>query len=312
MRFMARTVQMTLPFDPIQNVGVFSSHWLQHRLALEPEWQELREDAEAVLERLAKLWAQQRNRVDKYGDEQGLEEGFIQPVLRELGWKLKYQTWLQGREPDYALFPDDSALDAGLAADRKSHDFWAPAKVVADSKAWHISLDRPSQVNNKREYPPQQIEWYLDRSGVDWGILTNGMLWRLIPRHLGTRQRRYQTYLEADLKRILDNWTTPSKYVEERAEKFNQFLQFYLFFGPAGFQETVQRKSVVRRAQEGSSEYFIGVSEGLKGQTFEALRICIEGFLAFKANGLDPSADLLYCREQSFTLLCRLLFILFA
>jgi hypothetical protein len=61
---------------------------------------------------------------------------------------MKYQTFIQGREPDYALFLDDEALDAALAVDRTSPDFWATAKVVANAKAWHISLDRPVRVQN--------------------------------------------------------------------------------------------------------------------------------------------------------------------
>jgi hypothetical protein len=112
--------QGTLLFGPIHNNGLFSNHWLGNRLAREPEWQELRGEAEAVLVDLAKLWKVQKSRVEKYGDEQGLEEAFIQPVLEKLGWKFKYQTYLRGREPDYALFLDDAALDGALQAGRKS------------------------------------------------------------------------------------------------------------------------------------------------------------------------------------------------
>lgn len=86
---MPTSAQQMLLFGPVHNVGLFSSHWLEHRLALEPEWQELREEAGDVLRRLAELWKVQRNRVERYGDEQGLEEGFIQPLLRSLGWQLK-------------------------------------------------------------------------------------------------------------------------------------------------------------------------------------------------------------------------------
>ncbi len=82
--------------------------------------------------------------------------------------------------------------------------------------------------------------------------------------------------------------------------------------GEYSLLESVRRKSLIRRAAEGSSEYRLGVSEGLKGQAFEALRVCIEGFLAYGPNGLEPARDLLLCREQGFILLCRLLFILFA
>jgi hypothetical protein len=116
--------QSHLLLTSLRNRDLFSSHWLEKRLPLEPEWNELRENARSVLIALGDLWWTQKNRVEKYGNEQGLEEAFIQPVLRELGWKLKYQTFLQGREPDYALFFDDASLDPALNAGRTSPDFW--------------------------------------------------------------------------------------------------------------------------------------------------------------------------------------------
>ena len=99
------------------------------------------------------MWKVQRDRVELYGDEQGLEEAFIQPVLRELGWKQKYQTWLQNREPDYALFLDATALVAALTAGRHAAEFWAPAKVVADAKAWHVPLTGPPRRSTRRNIP---------------------------------------------------------------------------------------------------------------------------------------------------------------
>lgn len=94
--------QEFLPFGPVRNVGLFSNHWLVNRLPREPEWSELRGPAAHALDELFELWKLQASRVEHYGDEQGLEEAFIQPVLRALGWKLKYQTFLQGNKPDYA------------------------------------------------------------------------------------------------------------------------------------------------------------------------------------------------------------------
>jgi hypothetical protein len=123
---------------------------------------------------------------------------------RFLGWELKYQAHLDGREPDYALLLDDGALDTALAAGRLSENFWAPATLVADAKAWHVSLDRPTRVGSRRKYPPEQIEWYLNHSLRDYGILTNGRVWRLVPRVLGAGKPRFQTYLEVDLLRLLD------------------------------------------------------------------------------------------------------------
>ena len=303
--------QLTLPLGALRNRALFSSHWLEHRLPLEPEWTELRDKAREVLDSLTELWRVQRGRVEHYGDEQGLEQAFIQPVFERLGWKLKYQTFLQGRKPDYALFLNDEALDAALVSGRNSPDFWKYPTLVADAKAWHVSLDRPNTVNNKREYPPEQIESYLNLSRLDFGVLTNGRLWRMVPREYSLQQRRFQTYLELDLQQLLESWSSSPSLAEQFA-LFDEFFRFYLFFSPVAFREVDGRKTLLERVVEGSSEYRLGVGEGLKDRAFEALRLCIEGLLARPENDLDPARDLELCREQSFILLYRLLFIMYA
>jgi len=308
--------QLPLPYGPLRNCALFSNHWLENRLPMEPEWAELRTEAQGVLDALLEIWAQQRDRVEHYGDEQGLEHGFIHPVLAALGWKPKYQPLLRNRKPDYALFLDDASLDAALHAGRQSEAFWEHATILADAKAWHVGLDRPTGGGKAREYPPQQIEWYLNESELPFAILTNGRLWRLIPRHRDADQPRFETYLECDLAELLDL----ASGRQPRAKggpgglfaPVDLFLRFYLFFSPAGFRPIAGRTPMVPRAVKGSSEYRLGVGEGLKDRVFEALRICIEGFLSHAPNQLDPQTDMAACRANSFTLLFRLLFIMYA
>ncbi len=79
-----------------------------------PSGTEQEEAAGDALAKLTELWTIQRTRVEKYANEAALEQAFIQPVLLTLGWKLKYQTFLSGREPDYALFLSDTLFDAAL------------------------------------------------------------------------------------------------------------------------------------------------------------------------------------------------------
>src|SRR5271156_4687989 len=98
--------KLTLPFGPVRNFFLFSNHWLENRLREEPEWTECREEAGKALGRMGQLWKKEAALVEHYGDEQGLEQKFIQPVLDMLGWEYKYQALLQNREPDYALFLD--------------------------------------------------------------------------------------------------------------------------------------------------------------------------------------------------------------
>ncbi len=304
-----------LPFGALRNSDLFSNHWLEHRLPLEPEWTELRTESDAALAKVADLWSQQRSRVEHYGREATLEQAFIQPLLIALGWQLHYQAPLQGRTPDYALFLDNTALDNALRCGPQTHDFWNHPAILADAKAWHVSLDRPTRVGSQREYPPEQIEWYLDRSRLPYAILTNGRLWRLIPRQLAPGKARFQTYLETDLPRLLDGLLPGNGRqltIDQQQAIAEEFFRFYLFFSPRAFQSAASRPPLVERALRGSSEYALSVGEGLKNRVFEALRFCIEGFLKHQPNQLDPARDLLECREQSFVLLYRLLFIMYA
>lgn len=297
------------------NCDLLSNHWLEHRLPQEPEWTELRAESDAALNRAADLWQQERDRVEQYGSEASLEQAFIQPLFEILGWKLIYQTWLQGRRPDYALFLNETAKDAALAAGRQSPEFWQHPATLADAKAWHINLDRPVRVGTQREYPPEQIEWYLDRSRLGYAILTNGRLWRLIPRQLSPGKARFQTYLEVDIPRLLDarhgnDGGQRTFHADEASAE--EFFRCYLFFSPRAFESRDGRLPLVERARRGSSEYALSVGEDLKERVFEALRLCIEGFLTHQPNGLDSTHDLELCREQSFVLLYRLLFIMYA
>ena len=135
-------------FSPIRNHGVFSSHWLEHRLSHEPDWAELADAADEALEELGELWKVQRKRVEKYGDEQGLEEGFIQHVLKALGWRPKYQTYLQQRKPDYALFLSDADLWTAEATGM-------PLDGVSYNEAAEC-VDRPGKFN-----PLTTRDWFM-------------------------------------------------------------------------------------------------------------------------------------------------------
>lgn len=283
-------------------------------MPLEPEWEEQRTAALECLKHLIALWRVEASRVELYGNEAGLEEKLIQPVFTSLGWHLKYQTYLNRREPDYALFLTDDSLHSALSAGRTSPDFWSHAAAVADAKAWHISLDRPIGKGANREYPPEQIEWYLNHSLRNYGILTNGRLWRLVPRMLGPTKPRFQTYIEVDLPDLLDRLTPASGQLElgPSGRGLDDFLRFYLLFSPVGFASLHGRKPLLDRAVTGSSEYSLGVGEELKDRVFEALRLCVEGFIRYAPNRLDPIRDIDDCQQHSLILLYRLLFTMYA
>ena len=304
--------QLNLNFGPALNSGLFSTHWLTNRLQRESEWTAYRDESNSVLAGLAELWKIQRKLVAKYQTEQTLEYHFIQPVLEALGWKPNYQTFLQGRKPDYALFSTQSDLVSAVNAGGKTPEFWTHATLVADSKAWGVSLDRRSGSADQREFPPQQMEWYLDRSRLPFGILTNGNQWRLIPRERQPYQGRFDTYFQIRLCDILDQWLYRKSDLLQQGQLEEDFLQFYLFFSPRGFVAEVGGQALVARAISGSSEYRLGIGDDLRKRAFEAVRLCMQGLIDHRPNALNTDEHLERCRLESFTLVYRLLFILYA
>jgi len=143
--------QGRLPFGPLYNRNLLSNHWLENRLLLEPEWKEYSHAAARALHEVSQLWKQQSKRVEQYA-EPSLEEAFIQPIFKALGWTLLYQTYLRGRKPDYALFLADSDLDRALAKGRKSPDFWVHAAVVADLARVHAVVhDADAKEQRRRD-----------------------------------------------------------------------------------------------------------------------------------------------------------------
>ncbi len=307
-------MQQILPFGPLQNRAFLSNHWLDHRLPLEPEWKAFESLAQDAAAKLKVLWDEQRDRVKIYGDEASLETEFIQPVFKILGWHLKYQPHLNGRDPDYALYTSDENKEISLKQGRKADKFWDNVAIVADAKAWHISLDKPVKTLSKREFPPEQIEWYVDKSRCDYGILTNGKFWRLVPRDIARNRPRFGTYLEVNLPELIDEVFKDSGALglELHGEKLDLFKRFFCLFSSYAYVDTPGKTSLIKKAVTGSSEHAFGIGEELKERVFVALKYAVEGFTKYTTNSIDPNTDLSLCFDNSLVLLFRLLFILYA
>lgn len=302
----------TLPFCPVRNSELFANHWLESRLPREPEWREQRDNAASCLDMLAQIWADKQELLSPDLGELTMEDEWVHPALDAFGWKYVYQTRIQGRQPDYALFLDDLDKREALHCGKSKPGFWDKVCVVADAKAWDLNLDRPSRASGKKEFPPEQIEWYLNRTQINWGLLTNGRIWRLSPRELRRSQPRFSTYLEIDLPRIIERWHAANGHLgHSKASTLEEFMPWYLLATPVGFSPIKGRIPLIERALSGSTEYRVGVGDALRSQVFEALRLCIEGFLSHDANKLDAADDIDECRANAFTLLFRLLFVLF-
>jgi Uncharacterized conserved protein len=171
--------------------------------------------------------------------------------------------------------------------------------AVGEAKHWDRPLDIAIKVKGgdalSNRNPAYQIAFYMQHSAVEWGILTNGRLWRLYhcdPAH------KLDRYYEVDLPAALQS----SDPID--------FLYFFVFFRRAAFEEGRLGLSEILRA---SAEYARDVGESLKSQVYDALLHLAQGFLDFPANGLANDANTLATiYDNALIVLYRLLFIFHA
>ncbi len=285
-----------------RNHYLFSDYYMANRLPEQPEW------AAAAAGALADFTALWRDYSPQADNESQTEADWIRPALRRLGHHFNVQVALATpfgtRKPDYLLFAADAARQTAkavtgpLSADHLRDG----ALAVADAKAWDRDLDRGGAVLKKgqaiTDHPMVQIYIYVQHSGLPWGILTNGRLWRLV--HRATADK-LEIFYEVDLPAL----------IEQRDP--DAFKYFWLFFRREAFTAPAGHTPFLARVLAQSQAYNRGISDSLKGQVYEALRHLAQGLLDFPANQLDPTPDTLRdIYTNSLIVLYRLLFILYA
>ncbi|MCB0176494.1 MAG: N-6 DNA methylase, partial [Anaerolineae bacterium] len=293
---MTNPTQLTLPGETHRNHFLFSDYFLNHRLSEQPEWSI---DVRPLLAQLTDLW-----RAFNPGapNEAQTEADWIRPVLTALGHHFTVQVALQTpfgtRQPDYVLYPGEAERKAAPNRPLNAADL-AGALAVADAKAWERDLDRGvGRAKVLSDNPSLQIYVYINYSGLDWGILTNGRQWRLVQRDTA---EKLDVYYEVDLPALIE---------QQNADAFKYFA---LFFRREAFTAPPGREPFLNRVLAQSRAYSRGVSDTLKEQVYEALRYLAQGFLDLPANRLDPTpATLQAIFDNSLIVLYRLLFILYA
>ena len=285
---------------PHHNQQVFSDYYLDTLLPQRQDWQELLAEAEPVRQKMAVLFARY-----KPGDKEAqVEHDFIRPVLVALGHTFEVQASLATpdgtKQPDYIFYRDAEALNANKGKRLTDTLLQSGAFAVGDAKYWDCPLDTAIRgrggdpFTNKN--PSYQIAFYMQHSGLEWGILTNGRLWRLY--HKSTAHKLDHFY-EVDLPALL------------KSAEAKDFLYFYAFFRRAAFDAHPLGVAEILRE---SIEYALGVSNLLKEQVYTALRHVAQGFLDFAPNRLNPDdpATLKAIYDSSLIMLYRLLFVLYA
>ncbi|MDP8241328.1 MAG: TaqI-like C-terminal specificity domain-containing protein [Candidatus Hatepunaea meridiana] len=302
------STQNTLTFNecPYNNHGLFADHYLEDlgRLRSLEEWNSAKGVGEAF-QKILQMYNHNAVRFDDETNEPQTERDFIQPVLNIL-WSDKdegdcYEVQapipnINGhRRPDWAFFRNPA--DRQNAEPQKGKlDYWKNIPALGDAKRWKASLDKKRGVDDN---PSGQIANYLYRSGVRWGILTNGRIWRLYERE---KSRAGGIYYEVDLERLLENGNIEG------------FKYFYLFFRREAFVPDTEGLSFVEKVYKESVNYAIEVGERLKESVYDALCMIMNGFIKHPTNELDPTdaATLKEIHDNALIILYRLLFLLYA
>ena len=307
--------QLSLHLPAHQNRQLFSDHYLNEILPTQVEWRALASSAEMAMAEISSIF----HRFVPSGNERQTEDNLVCPVLRALGHTFEVQAALKTPDgtkvPDYVFYRDDAALAAQKNQVLTEEVAAEGAFAVGDAKYWNRPLDIAVPVVNgverhtkgadalSNKNPSYQIYFYMLHSGVEWGILTNGKLWRLYHRESA---HKLDVYYEVDLEELL------------RTGKVERFLYFYAFFRREAFTPSTGSGQLhgtlcLDELLRVSVEYAHSVGNSLKSQVYDALRHLAQGFLDYPGNGLTTTPETLKdSYDNALILLYRLIFILYA
>ena len=285
-----------------KNVGLFADTFLENHLTISNQSYVQRNwetddlpEFYALYEWMLSTWNDLRDVLPTLSEAQ-LEQEWIRPILERLGWKYDVQATFKkyGKKqiPDYALFA--SKEDWKKARGAKTDDaYFRNTIAVADAKAMGIDLDGSAENNSN---PGFQIIQYLTHTEKSWGILTDGLYWRLY----STRAKsKYLTYYEVNVEKFL------AKGVPDR----EQFKWFYNFFRKDAFVASSEStRSFLDFVFDEGAQYAQEVEIELKSRAFELVEKLCLGFAGGNKN--LPPEKLTEIYNHSLFLLFRMMFIL--
>ena len=294
---MVKLAQTTL--NHLQNRNLFSNHYLESFIKDSPEWNE---DVGQAFARAKEIYERRRDSW-KNIDESMLEQFLIKPILEEvLGHHYIPQAKVEkgSMRPDYAFFENDADLSEALE-NKETDDLYLKAIAVGDAKRWKVLLDKKvkgSSGSFEFQNPSYQIDQYLHKTQVQWGILTNGHHWRI---YYNETSYKLDSYYDVNLLTIFETGDVEG------------FKYFYLFFRREAFVKGTDGRSFLDQVYDGSVKYAKELGDSLQRNVYEAMKIISEGFFERSENDLVPSEhNLKEVQENTLRLLYRLLFIFYA
>ena len=251
-------------------------------------------------------------------NEHQFEDDFISEVLEILGWSFirQEEKIIHGKleKPDFLLFTNQDSKNTYLQIPKEqrtaNNEHFS---VIAESKAYKVEIDNKKIKDN----PHFQILRYLSNLKKDYGILTNGRIWRFYD---NSKLSATKIFYEIDLEAILamdnphDESTLESSHQAESKSHILSQLQafnyFYHIFHAKNFTQDSKDTSTISHILEKNAQSKTNIEDdlqsliyGINGRDslFEKIGACI-----YAANA-ESSLEQVY--ENALYFIFRLLFI---
>jgi len=196
-------VQLPLSARPDRNQQLFSDNYLDAILPELPEWRQAESRGAETLESVCAILAS----FHPSSNEAQTERELIQPVLEALGHTFEGQPALHvpggTQRPDCVFFRDEQALNTLKERVLDDTLLAGTAIAVGDTKYWDRPLDQAPRAPGTgfdNRNPGYQISFYMQQTGLRWGILTNSRLWRLYNKEFA---RKLDRFYEVDLAALV-------------------------------------------------------------------------------------------------------------
>jgi hypothetical protein len=216
------------------NAGTLFDEERLSQLPEYPEWKD--EEIEEVRRSLEELLEKRQSHIEEGMDAMETRYFWVSYVLRALGFAYSVAemtpeaTDANEPRPDFTLFMDAQDFRSALPY-RGSREFFIHGLAIMQALEWDASLDEV-ETEEGIENPALQVDRFVRATGVEWGILTNGRIWRLFHRDsIGL----LDTYFEIDLVNALESNETEA------------FKYFWMVFSPFALSGGGEVEPIVRR-----------------------------------------------------------------
>lgn len=284
-------LQENLTFN---NRNLFSNLYLLSFIQSTTEWK--KKDHVEAFNAIKRVYTAQSAFFDGLKEAQ-LEERFFTIIFKKILPFYEVQESAGTDSPDYAFFDAQNSIDTAHRSENEK-SFFNGALAVGEVKRWDVEMDRFGKDRHiKRRNPSFQMWLYLNETGVNWGILSNGRKWRLY-----RKDKPLDVYYEVDLANLLEN------------NDLEGFKYYYYFFRREAFLPNEAGEIFLAKVLKGSDDYRHDIGDNLKENVYRAMKKIAEGFFSWPENRLDYNkpGTRETVQKNTMILLYRLLFLLYA